>query len=83
MTLMSETPRSDSELGFAPAYVDEYGEKHSSTYWVSIEFARQLERELAAALERVKELEGEKEELVSTKKFLLSELNALNKKIRD
>jgi len=70
------TPRTDAEV--APN--DPSGNPGS---YVTVDFSRELERELAAALERVKELEGQNEELVSTKKFLLSEINALNKKLWD
>jgi len=69
MTLMSDTPRTD----------EHWPENEYSL--VDRGFAEQLERELSAALARVRELEVLNEELVSTKKFLLSEINALNKKL--
>ena len=74
---MSETPRSTQESFIARS------ERFAEEWVVPLEISRTLERELAAALERVKELEALNEELVSTKKFLLSEINALNKKIWD
>jgi len=57
MTLMSETPRTDriSEL----ACDRPEGDGWAYSFGMMREHARKLERELAAALERVRELEGE------------------------
>ena len=52
---MSDTPRTDAECG----WYDSAGMRHTASYGdhVDPDFARQLERELAAAKERIRRLE--------------------------
>ena len=58
---MSDTPRTDAKRS---------GDKHSMGDWVDAKFACQLERELNAANDRIKELEAKADELNDLKKWL-------------